>query len=150
MTGSPEFDLNKADTAQLAAHLRACDDVFMPPLSERVNVDDYASKIADRAQRFEAWASCELVGLVAAYCNDLERRAAFITSVSVIPVWQGRGIASRLMENCIHHVRSLGFKRIKLEVEGSNTAAVTLYNKHGFKKNSSNSQAKNMILDLGE
>lgn len=150
MTGSPEFDLNKADTAQLAAHLRACDDVFTPPLSDRVNVDDYASKIADRAQRFEAWINCELVGLIAAYCNDLEQRTAFITSVSVLPIWQGRGIASRLMAICIGYVRNLGFRRIELEVEGSNAAAVTLYNKHGFKKNSSNSQTKNMILNLGE
>lgn len=150
MTGSPEFDLNKADTVQLAAHLRACNDVFMPPLSDRINVDDYASKIAGRAQRFEVWVNCELVGLVAAYCNDLERRTAFITSVSVLPKWQGQGIASRLMEICVGHVRSLGFKRIELEVEGSNAAAVTLYMKHGFTKNGSNSSSKNMILDLGE
>lgn len=150
MNGSPEFNLNKADTTQLAAHLRACDAVFTPQLSDRVNVDDYASKIANRAQRFEAWINCDLVGLIAAYCNNLERRTAFITSVSVLPIWQGRGIASRLMAFCISYMQNLGFKRIELEVEDSNAAAVTLYMKHGFTKNSSNSQAKNMILDLRE
>lgn len=150
MIGSVEFDLNKADTAQVTAHLQACDHVFTPPLSNRVNIDNYASKIAGRAQRFEAWINCKLVGLLAVYCNDLEQRTAFITSVSVLPTWQGRGIASRLMTICIGYMHNLGFKRIELEVEGSNTAAVMLYMKHGFAKYSSNNQAKNMILYLGE
>ena len=150
MTGSPEFDFNKANAAQLAVHLRACDEVFPPPLSERVNVSDYVTKVAGRAQCFEAWVNCELVGLVAAYCNDPKRYTAFITSVSVLPIWQGQGIASRLMEICIGYVRNLGFKRIVLEVDGSNVAAVKLYKRHGFTNGGSNSQSQNMILDLAE
>lgn len=150
MKGLPKFYINKAETVCLTAHLRACDGGFTPPLSHRVNIADYATKIGCKAQRFEAWVDCELVGLVAAYCNDLEQHTAFITSVSVLPKWQGQGITSRLMEICIHHVRQIGFKCIELEVDGTNAIAVAIYKKHGFISKGKNGRTNNMILDLGE
>ena len=79
---------NRASAAEIDAHLRACDDSFAPALSRRVDIDAYASKIAARAERFEAWANDRLVGLLAAYCNDPERRVAFVTSVSVMHRWR--------------------------------------------------------------
>ena len=127
-----EFCANQTSAAQIAAHLRACDSAFVPPLSGRVEIDDYAKKIAENAERLEAWAGKVLVGLVVAYCNDTEGRVAFITSVSVLPACQGRGIASQLVTRCIGHAARLGFTRIELEVDQRNAAAGGLYEKHGF------------------
>ena len=123
---------NRASASEIAAHLRACDGVFVPPLSERVDLDDYAEKIVQRAERFEAWSNGQLAGLVAIYCNDCGRRTAFITSVSVLPARQGEGIASRLLQACTESVRQTGFKGIELEVGAHNSAATRLYEKHGF------------------
>lgn len=128
-----EFCENRASAAQIAAHLEACDEAFKPPLSSRVRVDDYAQKIRDRAERFEAWTGEMLVGLVAAYCNDKEGRVAFITSVSVLPERQGAGIASMLLARCISHAAGLRFTRVELELDQRNTPAVSLYVKHGFR-----------------
>lgn len=136
MTRLPEFALNKADASQIAMHLRACDSVFVPPLSGRINIDDYARKIADKAQRFEAWTNGDLIGLAAVYCNDPDTQIAFVTSVSMLPIWQGQGIASQLMTNCLNHVRKLGFHHIELEVDAGNTVARALYEKQGFKPDS--------------
>jgi 2-polyprenyl-3-methyl-5-hydroxy-6-metoxy-1,4-benzoquinol methylase len=74
----------------------------------------------------------ELISLVAAYCNAPDKGTAFITTVSVLPDWLGRGIASQLIKNCVGHVRGLGFARIKLEVDGGNVPALALYRKLGF------------------
>jgi ribosomal protein S18 acetylase RimI-like enzyme len=146
MSGTLDFGVNRASAAQVAGHLQACDHAFVPPLSERVAIGAYARKIAEKAQRFEAWADGELVGLVAVYCTDPEKRGAFITSVSVAPEWQGRGIASQLVGRCLEHVRAIGFGRIELEVDSRNTGAVALYGKCGFETDRTFGSAAVMYL----
>lgn len=127
-----DYRRGSASEDRIFTHLSHCDLSFVPRLGSRVEIGDYARKIADRAERFEAWADGELVGLVAAYCNAPDTGTAFITSVSVMPEWQGRGIASRLMANCTAHARKLGFASISLEVDENNAVAIALYTKRGF------------------
>ena len=150
MSGAVEFCLNRATAAEIAGHLSRCDADFMPPLSGRVEIDGYAHKIADRATRFEAWIDGVPIGLVAAYCNDSERRTAYITSVSVLQEWQGKGIAAQLMGQCIGHVKKLGFKYIELEVSGDNVGAARLYEKMGFIMNKESGRIAIMHLDTGK
>jgi len=149
MSVAPEINLNKAGAIQIAAHLRACDNMFVPPLSGRVDIDSYAKKIADKSIRFEGWVEGELVGLVAVYCNDGATPFAYITSVSVLPQWGGRGIASQLVECCIDHVRKLGVMQIELEVDEKNHAAGNLYKKHGFTIKKKDAYSAIMCLTMG-
>jgi ribosomal protein S18 acetylase RimI-like enzyme len=142
-----EFCMNRSATAQIVAHLEDCDDAFAPPLTERVNIDHYAKKLADRAQRFEAWGCNALIGLVAVYCNDSER-CAFISNVSVLPEWQGQGIASKLVDRCIDYMRERNILRVDLEVDERNSAAISLYRKHGFVVAGTKSQPAIMYLHL--
>jgi len=72
------------------------------------------------------------VGLIAAYCNASDKKIAFITSISVVPEWQGHGIASELISRCIQHIRNQEFWFIELEVDSSNYAALSLYKKFQF------------------
>lgn len=141
-----EIACNRADAVCVAAHLQACDGSFVPSLSTRVELKAYAAKIAQFAERTEAWSGIELAGLVAAYANDPERRTAFITSVSVLPAWHGQGLASRLLLACIERVRELGFESIELKVDVRNTAATQLYRKHGFVVHASHDQTHTMRL----
>ena len=145
-----EFCLNKATEAEIADHLFRCDADFVPPLSGRVEIGSYAHKIADKATRFEAWAEGVLVGLVAVYCNDSECHVAYITSVSVLQEWKGRGIASTLMEQCIRHAKGPGYERIELEVDSENAAAIKLYEKKGFMVIRVSDQAAIMRFDIGK
>lgn len=132
MSNAENYLLNKASAAQIADHLLRCDVDFVPPLSGRVEINDYARKIESKATRFEAWSDGTLVGLVAAYCNDQESRIAYITSVSVLRAWTGKGIAARLMSQCIEHAKASGMRQISLEVGGDNAPAIKLYKKSGF------------------
>jgi GNAT superfamily N-acetyltransferase len=126
------YAANRSTIADVATHLSRCDAGFVPPLSGRVDIGAYAAKIAAHAERFEAWAGDELVGLVAAYCNDQSRHAAFITSVSVLAERSGAGIASRLLQDCIDHARSAGFTVVRLSVGRRQSTAMPLYGKFGF------------------
>ena len=145
-----EFYLNKATEAQITNHLLLCDADFVPKLSERVEISNYANKIVDRAMRFEAWVDGMLVGLVAAYCNDNEHLTAYITSVSVLKVWQGGGVASQLIQQCIGRVKLLGFKNIELEVDSVNVGAIRLYEKMNFMINRMNDRTMIMQLNARE
>jgi ribosomal protein S18 acetylase RimI-like enzyme len=132
MSDAMDYLLNKASEAEIVDHLRACDADFMPPLSGRGEIKDYARKITSKATRFEAWSGGTLVGLVAAYCNDQEKRIAYITSVSVLRAWTGKGIAEHLMSQCIEYATVSELRQISLEVASDNTPAIKLYEKNGF------------------
>lgn len=127
-----EYRLNKASEAEIAEHLGLCDADFVPSMSERVDINDYAKKIVSKSTRFEAWVDDKLVGLVAVYCNDMEKRTAFITSVSVLREATGKGIAESLMKRCIERKKALGMRQVSLEVASDNMPAIRLYEKCGF------------------
>jgi len=132
MSDAVEYLANRASGAEIAKHLLCCDADFVPSLSSRVDINDYARKIAGKATRFEAWSGGTLVGLVAAYCNDQEKRIAYITSVSVLKAWAGKGIAASLMKLCIDYSKTSGMRQISLEVASDNMPAIKLYEKSGF------------------
>ena len=150
MSESVEFGLNKASEAQIVEHLLRCDADFVPPLSDRVEISDYAKKIASKAMRFEAWSGDMLVGLVAAYYNDQEQRIAYITGVSVLREWTGKGIAASLMRRCIDNAKASGMRQISLEVANGNSPAFGLYEKSGFIAGKTNAPFVTMNLSLIE
>ena len=148
MSAEVEYLSNNASAEQIVEHLSLCDANFVPSLSGRVDINDYAQKIASKAMRFEAWSGGTLVGLVAAYCNDKEKRIAYITSVSVLSEWAAKGIAARLMEQCAEHEKALDMRQISLEVAESNTLAIKLYEKSGFVVGKTNTPFVGMILSF--
>ncbi len=149
MIDAVEYLVNSASGAEIAEHLLCCDANFVPTLSERVVIPDYAQKIAGKAARFEAWSNGRLIGLVAIYCNDLETRYAHITSVSVMNQWTGEGIAAQLMNLCIRHAKTAGMHQISLEVATGNMPAIKLYEKSGFIAGMVNEPFISMKLNLG-
>lgn len=127
-----EYQLNNASKDEIAEYLLSCDKDFIPPLNTRVKIVDYAKKIVDKAMRFEAWTSGQLVGLVAAYCNDKENQIAYITSVNVVSTSTGKGIASHLISRCVEYAKGVEMVQVSLEVDKGNAPAIRLYEKCGF------------------
>ena len=78
------FSENQCEPKHILKHLRLCDDNFHPPLSSRVVLTEYASKLCSVSERFEAWIGDELVGLVAAYCNDRRKKCHSRVHAAVI------------------------------------------------------------------
>ena len=126
------FRVNCSSAADITAHLLRADAFFKPALSRRVDIHEYSKKLYDKAVRFEAWISRDLVGLVAIYCNQFNDGKAFVSSVSVWPESQGQGIATHLMRQCIDHLEIKGFYHLDLEVDQRSLSAISLYRKLGF------------------
>lgn len=148
MSEEAKYVLNKASEVEIAKHLARCDAEFIPPLSRRVEIIDYAKKIANKAVRFEAWYGDSLVGLVAVYCNNREQRIAYITSVSVLHEWTGKGIAASLLKQSIEYAKAAEMQQISLEVATKNTSAIKLYEKSGFAVGKVNGVFVSMVLNL--
>src|SRR3954469_18273874 len=120
-----------ATTDDVHAHLARCDADFTPPLSARLDLGDYAAKLAGRAARFEAWDGGQLVGLVAAYVTP-GAPEAFISNVSVVSELRGHGVAATLVASCIDRARGMGAATLTLEVATADRAAGRFYEKLGF------------------
>lgn len=142
-----EVCAGRASAVQVAEHLNLCDALFHPKLSSKVNIADYAKKLTDLALCLEAWQQGELVGLLCVYCND-PQNGAFVTNVSVVPDFQGQGMASELLRNAIETVREIGFDTLKLEVGDTNVAALRLYQQFGFVPDQVTYQSTMMKLNL--
>lgn len=126
------YQIKTANVNDIYLHLNACDDSFIPALSTRINIDEYAQKIYDKAITFEAWNKKQLVGLIATYFSQPEAGIAFITNVSVCKNSKGKGIASQLLSHCIEYGKKINYNEIKLEVNSENIPAITFYKKHQF------------------
>ena len=137
-----EYKIKSASESEIFTHLQKCNNDFIPPLDKKVNIRDYSKKIAEKAITFEAWNEKILVGLIAAYFNDAENIMGFITNVSTLKEYHGKGIASELLKMCMDYSKNNNFKEIFLEVSDKNSGAIHLYNKNGFK----NIETKNGML----
>ena len=59
-------------------------------------------------------------------------RTAYDTGTGTLPGYRGRGLAVRIFETSLPHLRAAGISRYLLEVLQHNTAAVSVYRKLGF------------------
>src|SRR4051795_2001078 len=126
-----QYRRDTATNDDVHAHLTRCDADFTPPLSARLDLGDYAAKLAERAARFEAWDGGQLVGLVAAYVTP-GAPEAFISNVSVVSELRGHGVAAALVADCIDRARGSGAATLRLEVATADRAAGQFYEKLVF------------------
>jgi ribosomal protein S18 acetylase RimI-like enzyme len=127
------YKVKTASREQIYSHLKECDGNFTPPLSSRVDLLDYSRKIFENSISFEAWQDNVLVGMINAYLNNGSKQTGFITNVSILKEYVGKGVASILLQMCLDHAQNLCFNRIKLEVSRENSAAIELYSRADFR-----------------
>lgn len=118
---------------QIKNHLMVCSNTFIPSLDSYVNINDYSKKIFEQAILFSKFDNDKLVGLVAVYDNSIEK-FGWITNVSVDPNFTGKGIATKLLNECEKYFEIKRYLHIFLEVFLDNKKAINLYTKQGFVK----------------
>ena len=144
---SIEYKIASSSKEQIQSLLTNCDKYFVPKLSKKVNIEEYAKKIFDNAINFEAWNSDHLIGLIAMYVNTQDS-LGYITNVSVNSEFANNGIASTLLTNCIEYAKEKNIDKINLEVNENNTNALKLYNKFKFEIYEEKESSKFMQLKL--
>jgi ribosomal-protein-alanine N-acetyltransferase len=129
-----KYSVKKATVFDIFSNLQACDKDFFPLLSERVNLMEYSNKLYENSVTFEAWSEDKLIGMVAAYFNNVADSVGYITNVCVESKFKGNQIASNLMMKCLHYAAENHFQNIVLEVNENNNTAINLYEKFSFRK----------------
>ena len=127
-----QYSINKTNLLEVVEHLTACDSSFVPALSAQVKLYQYSQKLVENATRFEAFSNNKLVGLIACYLNDYKNQIGFISNVSVIGSFNGKGIAKQLLGMLMQYAAENNFNTISLEVNKLNLPALSLYKKVGF------------------
>jgi len=142
------YKIKKATQKDLLLHLQKCDDLFVPKLSSKVDLETYVQKITTYAQTFEAWNETELIGLIAAYFNDLKQEIGFITNVSVFKDFSNQGIGMDLLKMTKEYALQHSFHKINLEVHPENKKALQFYLKNDFKITMQDADSVIMEFDI--
>jgi ribosomal protein S18 acetylase RimI-like enzyme len=109
------------------------DRAFPRSITSRVgDLEAHARKLCARGQVHAAIESGRCLGFVAFYANDHVRAAGFVTHIAVARGRRGTGIGQRLMASCLEECRRAGMRRVRLEVDAANAAAVSFYESLGF------------------
>lgn len=77
-------------------------------------------------------ATADTVGFLVACCCEIARRG-IILRVAVHPGYQGRGIATQLLEESFRALQKKDLGEVELDVDIIKAGAISLYEKVGFK-----------------
>lgn len=121
-----------SDTKRIYSTLAEMDMYMIPPISERTDLQTYAKKLANNADIFYARCKDKDCGHCAIYMNQIDK--AYISSFGILPEFQNRGIATKLINYAIYELELRGIKEVELEVWKENMKAYRLYAKVGFEE----------------
>ena len=94
-----------------------------------------AAENEDRIVILFAESNRKLIGMIGAYFNSDEetKNSAKIFSVYVTKDFRGKGVAQALQQELLKQLKNIpGFKKIKVQVNKSQSAAFNLYKQGGF------------------
>jgi ribosomal protein S18 acetylase RimI-like enzyme len=80
---------------------------------------------------FLAWDGARPVGIIGAFVHDDGNW--HVISMWVSPAARGTGVAGRLMDTVVGHLRAQGVPQVSLWVTDGNDRARAFYEKHGFR-----------------
>lgn len=116
---------------ELKQSLREIDKDFVPSLSERVNIDEYAGRMMSRAMFVvERDQNKVIKGMVAVYVDDEKSPNGFITHVATNKEYRNQGVAKRLMVRTMSYCQKAG--KTGVDLCTYNPVALSLYKKLGF------------------
>lgn len=125
--------MERPDKEQLLAFLRAVDRDFPVPLSQKVALEAYAAKLADRATLCASFDGGAVCALVAGYTENLpEDGIAYIALAATKRAFRRQGHARRLVRAFLTLCAGKGIPAVHLYTDRANTAAQKLYLDLGF------------------
>lgn len=119
------------DESRIAEFLLRNSDFFSPPLASRINIIEYAKKLADKAFNIILTGGGIDLGHAAIYLNKPPK--AFLSSFCIDHNHQKKNLGETLMQNIINTCAACKIECIELEVSITNIKARSFYLKHGFK-----------------
>lgn len=134
--------------AVLVRLLRTFGDLLPDPLSQRVDLEVYASKLLAHANIAVVLDNEEIIGILVMYANDSSSRCAHVAIISILPSYQGQGLGRVILSRGCAFAREAGMCKIRLEVAKRNSSSRALYHSFGFDYVEKNDEKLSMICHL--
>ena len=117
---------------ELFLFLQEVDSLFPIKLSDKIDLKELSSKFLSVGTIFSIYNENKLVALLAGYNNDFVNSKAYISVLAVLPEYQGKGYASKLITDFTNDCKNKNIKRIELFTHKTNANAIKMYKKNGF------------------
>ena len=124
--------LPNRDEQLLNDYLHQVDNDFAIPISYKVDIKEYASRLLNAGHVVAVEDAGVCVSVVGFYCNDERLRTAHLSILRTLKSHQGRGYAKQLVNEAIKFSRQAGM--LKISCDSVNPGAVSLYKSVGFKE----------------
>jgi len=136
------------DLQTLFQCLKLFDTRFTRRISGRVgSLEQYAYKLLENAQNYYADVDGTIAGFVSFYANHSD--TAYLTLIAVDEKYARKGLGTKLLGQAILCSNASGMKRLKLEVDLKNGAAIKFYKKNGFEtENNASEDSIYMVRDI--
>ncbi len=119
---------------KLEDFLKKADKLFPVPLSEKVNLHEYAVKLFEKATLCSFTVNGDIVGLAGGYTENTTDNLAYLSLLCVLPEFQGKGIGYNLVNRFINISESKKLRGVHLYAVKTNLPAMKMYNKMGFEE----------------
>lgn len=128
--------------------IRRVDHLFEPPLSERVNLEDYTRKLHEESFINLIIDNEKIQAVCAYYCTPRKFDFAFLSYIASIQ----KGLGGLLMEEMISKCKEMGAKGIETQTWETNYKSLKLFKRYNFTEVSSvsnrNTSVNSSLLKL--
>lgn len=139
-SGDPEAvsirNATTADCERILACLRSAFEPFQSQYTPGaysdtvLNLNTLQQRLQDMAVFVAVSASEEVIGTIA--CKSVHNGEGHLRGMAVLPSWQRRGVAQRLLDRAEFHLRESGCNRITLDTTEPLKQAIRFYERNGF------------------
>jgi len=123
---------NEADIRVLIIFLNEINASFPVPLSEKIQIDEYAKKVLRLGLVMKMEQNREILGVITGYVNDKVNGVGYISVLGVSEHQRGKKIGSRLLQAFIDQARIEDMKKLSLFTHKDNHNALKMYLSRGF------------------
>ncbi len=124
----------------LTRFLTEVDDLFSPPLFDRIkgesntdSINQYAEKLLKHSNVIVILGNDGINGMIAIYTNNLDTKIAYIPILAIKKEFSGQGYATKLVESAAQLAEINKMDSIELKTWPMNIGAISLYKKALFR-----------------
>lgn len=123
-------DKCKISITLLTEFIKSVDKDFTPPLTGRVNIEEWIDKIYSKGSIILAESESKYIGCILFYSNDIMNRKGYIAYLAVDSKYRRLGIAKSMLDRCVDISRNNNM--LSITVYTNNPGALKLYESGGF------------------
>lgn len=125
-----KYSIQPIDYQEFYSFLKDVEQDFVPPLLERINAEDFHTKLTSFGKFVQCRFEDSLVGLITFYANNKETKIGFVPFIAVKKEFRGNNIAGQLLSIAADESKNAGMSVFAIDT--NNEIAKQCYRKNGF------------------